>query len=303
MGRPGRGRAAQRRRGSTRARRAAQRATGGSSCSGSSPPIPRWVAALDRRPRRQRAHRLRALGTIAPSLCQVAAARFDGMVTLRRCRAVDAAAGAADRARGRRPGQLHRLEDPLGAPLDAAPHSPVVAARDGRRRLPSLGAAISRRRMIDWILAERIAGYVAGDGRRARRRGRPRRARRRLRAPRGRLHGPAAGAAAAAARGDRPPRVDRDATSPRCARCSTRCSARGRRARARCRPAVAARASAVVTHRGRAGARLPGAARARPVRAGAARRGRAGRPPRLLFVLPNLGAAVRAFECRRATSS
>ncbi|MGA2013532.1 MAG: inositol monophosphatase family protein, partial [Solirubrobacteraceae bacterium] len=39
------------------------------------------------------AHRLRALGTIAATLCQVAAARFDGMVTLRRCRGVDAAAG------------------------------------------------------------------------------------------------------------------------------------------------------------------------------------------------------------------
>ena len=38
------------------------------------------------------AHRLRAIGAIAVSLCQVAAARLDGMVTLRRCRAVDVAA-------------------------------------------------------------------------------------------------------------------------------------------------------------------------------------------------------------------
>ena len=37
-------------------------------------------------------HRLRAMGTIAVTLCQVAAARLDGMTTLRRCRAVDAAA-------------------------------------------------------------------------------------------------------------------------------------------------------------------------------------------------------------------
>src|SRR5215213_5102609 len=38
------------------------------------------------------AHRLRAIGTIASALCQVAAARFDGMVTLKNSRAVDAAA-------------------------------------------------------------------------------------------------------------------------------------------------------------------------------------------------------------------
>ena len=53
---------------------------------------PRWVAeaggALA-----DVAHRLRAIGAIAVSLCQVAAARLDGMVTLRRSRAVDVAAG------------------------------------------------------------------------------------------------------------------------------------------------------------------------------------------------------------------
>ncbi len=38
------------------------------------------------------AYRLRALGTIAISLCQVADARFDAMLTIRRCRPVDAAA-------------------------------------------------------------------------------------------------------------------------------------------------------------------------------------------------------------------
>src|ERR1035438_8725103 len=37
------------------------------------------------------AYRLRALGTIAASLCQVAAARFDALVSLRRCRGFDAA--------------------------------------------------------------------------------------------------------------------------------------------------------------------------------------------------------------------
>ena len=38
-------------------------------------------------------YRLRVLGTIAMSLCYVAAARFDGMLTTDVCRSVDAAAG------------------------------------------------------------------------------------------------------------------------------------------------------------------------------------------------------------------
>lgn len=75
------------------------------------------------------AHRLRALGTIAATLCQVAAARFDGMVTLRRCRGVDAAAGQLI---VREAGGLVSFSDcaeALGAPLDAQPSSHLVAAR------------------------------------------------------------------------------------------------------------------------------------------------------------------------------
>src|SRR5579884_3819608 len=53
---------------------------------------PRWVAASIEGLVAS-AYRLRALGTIGASLCQVAAARFDGMVSLRRSRGVDAAAG------------------------------------------------------------------------------------------------------------------------------------------------------------------------------------------------------------------
>src|SRR5436309_15496037 len=53
---------------------------------------PRWVAASIEALVHS-AYRLRALGTIAASLCQVAAARFDGLVTLRASRGVDAAAG------------------------------------------------------------------------------------------------------------------------------------------------------------------------------------------------------------------
>ena len=75
------------------------------------------------------AHRLRALGAIAITLCQVAAARYDGMVTLARCRGVDAAAGQLI---VREAGGLISFPDcpaPLGAPLDAAPSSHLVAAR------------------------------------------------------------------------------------------------------------------------------------------------------------------------------
>jgi myo-inositol-1(or 4)-monophosphatase len=75
------------------------------------------------------AHRLRALGTIAATLCQVAAARFDGMVTLRRCRGVDAAAGQLIVREAGGLVSFSDCADPLGAPLDAAPSSHLVAAR------------------------------------------------------------------------------------------------------------------------------------------------------------------------------
>ncbi len=87
------------------------------------------------------AHRLRALGTMAVTLCQVAGARMDGMVSLSRCRAVDVAAGQLIvREAG---GQVAFIayEDPLGAPLDNEARSPLVAARsvaalDELRRVP-----------------------------------------------------------------------------------------------------------------------------------------------------------------------
>jgi myo-inositol-1(or 4)-monophosphatase len=74
-------------------------------------------------------HRLRALGTIAGTLCQVAAARFDGMVTLRPSRGVDAAAGQLI---VREAGGLVSFTDcdqPLAAKMDATPVSHLVAAR------------------------------------------------------------------------------------------------------------------------------------------------------------------------------
>ncbi len=88
------------------------------------------------------AHRLRALGSIAVSLCSVAAARHDGLVTLRRSRGVDAAAGQLIVREG---GGLVSFPDcagPLDAPLDANPASRLVAARSeqGLRDLERVGA-------------------------------------------------------------------------------------------------------------------------------------------------------------------
>lgn len=89
---------------------------------------PRWVHdAID--PLTAATRRLRALGTIASTLCQVAAARFDGMVTLQRCRGVDAAAGQLIVREGGGFVSFPERDDPLDAPLDATPTSRLVAAR------------------------------------------------------------------------------------------------------------------------------------------------------------------------------
>jgi len=102
---------------------------------------PRWVAAsIDSLV--GSAYRLRALGTIAASLCQVAAARFDGLVSLRRCRAVDAAAGQLIVREAGGVVSFPSFEDRLSAPLDAQPRSPVIAARcaETLRELESIPA-------------------------------------------------------------------------------------------------------------------------------------------------------------------
>ena len=89
---------------------------------------PRWVReAADALV--ETSHRLRAMGTIAVTLCQVAGARLDGMVTLRASRAVDAAAGQLIVREAGGHVAFTACAEPLGAPLDLAPHSPVVAAR------------------------------------------------------------------------------------------------------------------------------------------------------------------------------
>ena len=90
---------------------------------------PRWVAAsIDAL--QGSAYRLRAFGSIASTLCQVAAGRFDGMVSLRRARGVDSAAGQLIVREAGGVVSFPSCSEPLGAPLDAAPTSPVVAARN-----------------------------------------------------------------------------------------------------------------------------------------------------------------------------
>ena len=89
---------------------------------------PRWIAEVaDLLP--DHAARVRALGSIAVTLCQVAAARLDGMFTIKRTRAVDAAAGQLIVREAGGHVAFPGFDDPLGAPLDVVAHSPVVAAR------------------------------------------------------------------------------------------------------------------------------------------------------------------------------
>jgi myo-inositol-1(or 4)-monophosphatase len=90
---------------------------------------PRWVAAsIDGL--LASAHRLRAMGTIAATLCQVAAGRLDGMVSLRNGRGVDSAAAQLIVREAGGHVSYPRFEDRLGAPLDTEPASPVIAARN-----------------------------------------------------------------------------------------------------------------------------------------------------------------------------
>ena len=74
-------------------------------------------------------YRLRSMGSIAISLCQLAPTRADGMFTLRRTRAVDVAAAQMIVREAGALVAFPGFDDPLGAPLDIEPHSQVVAAR------------------------------------------------------------------------------------------------------------------------------------------------------------------------------
>jgi myo-inositol-1(or 4)-monophosphatase len=85
-------------------------------------------------------NRVRGMGSIAISCCQLASTRCDGFMTLWRTRAVDVAAAQLI---VRETGALvayPAFEDPLSHPLDLTSHSAVVAARsqDGLDRLLSV---------------------------------------------------------------------------------------------------------------------------------------------------------------------
>jgi myo-inositol-1(or 4)-monophosphatase len=92
---------------------------------------PRWVrdAADDLA---DAAHRVRALGTLAVTMCQVAGARMDAMASIRACRAVDVAAAQLIVRESGGVVAFPAYADALEAPLDNEPHSPVIAARTPR---------------------------------------------------------------------------------------------------------------------------------------------------------------------------
>jgi myo-inositol-1(or 4)-monophosphatase len=102
---------------------------------------PRWVVqSADELA--SAAHRLRAIGAIAVSLCQVAGGRFDAMASLKRSRAVDAAAAQLIVREAGGVVAFIAYDDPLAAPLDLEPRSPVIAARTAEglaqvRRVPA----------------------------------------------------------------------------------------------------------------------------------------------------------------------
>lgn len=74
-------------------------------------------------------YRLRSMGSIAISLCQLATTRCDGMFTIRPTRSVDIAAAQLIVREAGASVAFPSFADPLGAPLDLEPHSRVVAAR------------------------------------------------------------------------------------------------------------------------------------------------------------------------------
>lgn len=81
----------------------------------------------------ERVNRLRSIGSIALTLCQVAAARYDGMCSLRACRSVDAAAGQLIVREAGGVVAFGALDSLGDAPLELDPYRPVVAARDAER--------------------------------------------------------------------------------------------------------------------------------------------------------------------------
>ena len=233
------------------------------------------------------------------SLCQVAAARVDGdgvAVALPRGRR---RRRAAHRARERRP---RRLPGDGRAARRAARTSsrtrPVVAARtaDGARRAATLPVGL----MVDWRIAERVAGAVAGgDGRAARRCPATSTAMARARAS----------SASSRTRGSSraaplPPleAVGRQAWARREPRhaCARRSSPLARARWAAGRAAAVGRRRASSAWRWAASSASWGAACSGST---SSRCSIPSAPPRLLLVAPNLREAARSFERRRGRAA
>jgi myo-inositol-1(or 4)-monophosphatase len=89
------------------------------------------------------ARRIRAIGSIAISLCQLAATRVDGMASLRNCRGVDAAAAQLIVRESGGLVAFPAMAQPLDARLGVEADSPVVAARTPEA-LAALGRMVSR---------------------------------------------------------------------------------------------------------------------------------------------------------------
>lgn len=86
--------------------------------------------------------RIRSIGSIALTLCQVAAARYDGMLSLRPCRSIDAAAAQLI-AREAGATVIFGDDAQLIAPLNLAPYKPVAAGRDETRAKFLINSLIS----------------------------------------------------------------------------------------------------------------------------------------------------------------
>ena len=113
-----------------------RRAATASSSSSRSSPRPAVARRVVGRSRSASRGRVRAMGSIAISLCQLAATRVDGMATLWNCRAVDAAAAQLIVRESGGFVAFTACDEPLGAPLDLEPRSPS-SPRAPRRRSPS----------------------------------------------------------------------------------------------------------------------------------------------------------------------
>jgi myo-inositol-1(or 4)-monophosphatase len=108
---------------------------------------PEWVAPVAAQ-LEGKLYRMRMIGTIAVSLCYVAAARFDGMVTTDVCRSVDAAAGQLI---AREAGAFVDFlkHGGIEAPLDLAARYRMVAARAPEHLETLVGALIAGRPLKD----------------------------------------------------------------------------------------------------------------------------------------------------------